>query len=156
GPAATVQTACSTSLVAVVQACQALLTHQCDLALAGGCSVQLPEHAGYLHAEGGILSPDGRCRPFDADASGTVVGSGAGVVALKRLSDAVRDGDTVHAVVRGAALNNDGAGKVGFTAPSVDGQAEVVATALALAGVPPETISYVEAHGTATNLGDPI
>jgi acyl transferase domain-containing protein len=152
----TVQTACSTSLVAVVQACQALLTHQCDLALAGGCSIPLAVQEGYLYREGGILSPDGHCRAFDAEAAGTVPGSGAGAVVLKRLSEAVADGDTVHAVIRGAAVNNDGADKVGFTAPSVAGQAAVIAAAQAQAGADPATIGFVEAHGTGTPMGDPI
>ncbi|MCC6179261.1 MAG: SDR family oxidoreductase, partial [Chloroflexi bacterium] len=156
GPSVAVQTACSTSLVATVLACQALLTHQCDMALAGGCSVMLPDNAGYLYTDGGIVSPDGHCRPFDAEAHGTVMGSGAGVVVLKRLSEAVVDGDTIYAVIRGAALNNDGSDKIGFTAPSVEGQAEVIATAQALAGVSPDEISYVETHGTGTPLGDPI
>ncbi|MCC6177441.1 MAG: polyketide synthase, partial [Chloroflexi bacterium] len=155
GPAVTVQTACSTGLVSVVLACQALLTYQCDLALAGGATVQV-EASGYLYREGGIQSPDGHCRAFDADAAGTVSGSGVGVVVLKRLSEAVADGDTILAIIRGAAINNDGADKVGFTAPSVAGQAEVIETAQTLAGVSPDEISYVEAHGTGTALGDPI
>ena len=156
GPALTVQTACSTSLVAIQMACQSLLGYQSDVALAGGVSLYWPQKLGYLYQEGMILSPDGHCRPFDAKAQGTVGGQGVGVVVLKRLADALRDGDTVHAVVKGAAINNDGAHKVGFTAPSVDGQAEVIAMAHAMAGVDPETISLVEAHGTATPLGDPI
>ena len=156
GPAMTVQTACSTSLVAVCQACQSLLAYQCDLALAGGVSIDFPQTKGHLHVEKGILSPDGHCRPFDATASGTVRGNGAGVVILKRLADARRDGDHILAVIKGTAVNNDGAEKVGYTAPSVDGQAEVIALAQAVAGVLPETISYHEAHGTATPLGDPI
>ncbi|HKH48875.1 MAG TPA: polyketide synthase, partial [Thermoanaerobaculia bacterium] len=156
GPSLDVQTGCSTSLVAVVLACQSLLNYQCDLALAGGIAVREPQRAGYLYQENGILSPDGHCRPFDAQAGGTVPGNGVGLVALKRLEDALADGDTIRAVILGAALNNDGAAKVGFTAPGVAGQAEVVATALAVAGVRPEDVSYVEAHGTATPLGDPI
>ena len=156
GPAVTVQTACSTSLVAVSMACQSLLNLETDLALAGGVSVRLPQHVGYFYEEGGILSPDGHCRTFDAEAQGTVAGSGVGVVVLKRLSDAQRDGDRVRAVILGAAINNDGALKVGYTAPSVEGQAAVIATTLVLAGVAPESIGYVEAHGTATPLGDPI
>jgi len=156
GPAVTVQTACSTSLVAVQMACQALLGYQCDTALAGGVGVAFPQRAGYLFQEGGILSPDGHCRPFDAEAGGTVGGDGVGVVVLKRYEDACSDGDTIHAVILGAAVNNDGADKVGFTAPSVTGQAEVIAMAQAAAEVDPETISYVETHGTATGLGDPI
>jgi phthiocerol/phenolphthiocerol synthesis type-I polyketide synthase E len=156
GPSLDVQTACSTSLVAVVLACQSLLNYQCDLALAGGVSAREPQRAGYLHQEQGILSPDGHCRPFDAKAAGTVPGNGVGMVALKRLEDALAAGDPIRAVIRGAALNNDGAGKVGYTAPGVSGQAEVVALALAVAGVKPEEIGYVEAHGTATPMGDPI
>ncbi|HYH82425.1 MAG TPA: type I polyketide synthase, partial [Longimicrobium sp.] len=156
GPAVTVQTACSTSLVAVATACQALADWQCDAALAGGANVVVPQRAGYLYHDHGIGSPDGHCRAFDAQARGTVAGNGAGMVVLKRLADALADGDTVYAVIRGWAVNNDGAGKVGYTAPGVDGQAAVVTTAQALAGVAPESISYVEAHGTGTALGDPI
>jgi len=156
GPSLDVQTGCSTSLVAVVLACQSLLNYQCELALAGGIAVREPQRAGYLYQENGILSPDGHCRPFDAQAGGTIPGNGVGLVVLKRLEDALADGDTIRAVILGAALNNDGAAKVGFTAPGVAGQAEVVATALAVAGVRPEEVSYVEAHGTATPLGDPI
>jgi acyl transferase domain-containing protein len=156
GPAVVVQTACSTSLVAVQFACQSLLNYQCDVALAGGVSVNLPQRRGYLYQEGMILSPDGHCRAFDARAQGTVPGQGAGVVVLKRLSEAVADGDTILAVIRGAAVNNDGGHKIGYTAPSIDGQAEVIASALALAGVSADSIGYVEAHGTGTPLGDPI
>jgi phthiocerol/phenolphthiocerol synthesis type-I polyketide synthase E len=156
GPSITIQTACSTSLVAVVTACQALSYGECDLALAGGVSVSVPERSGYLYEEGMIFSPDGHCRPFDAAAQGTRGSAGAGVVVLKRLADAIKDHDTIHAVIRGGAINNDGAGKAGYTAPSVDGQIEVIATAQALAGVRPREISYVEAHGTGTPLGDPI
>jgi phthiocerol/phenolphthiocerol synthesis type-I polyketide synthase E len=156
GPSLDVQTACSTSLVAVVLAAQSLLNYQCDLALAGGVSAREPQRAGYLHQEQGILSPDGHCRPFDAAARGTVPGNGVGIVALKRLDDALAAGDPIRAVIRGAALNNDGAGKVGFTAPGVAGQAEVVAMALAIAGVDPGEVGFVEAHGTATPMGDPI
>lgn len=156
GPSVNVYTACSTSLTAVCMAGQALLSYQCDMALAGGISITVPQRKGYLYQEGAIGSPDGRCRPFDAAAAGTVFSDGLGIVVLKRLSEALEDGDTIHAVIRGAALNNDGSGKISFTAPSVDGQAEVIATAQALAGVDPRTISYVEAHGTATPLGDPI
>ena len=156
GPSFTVQTACSTSLVAIHQACQSLLSYGCDLALAGGVAVHSPRARGYLYEEGMIFSPDGKCRPFDADAKGTVPGEGAGVVVLKRLSEAIADGDTIDAVILGSAINNDGANKVGFSAPSVAGQAEVIATAQAVSGVLPETISYVEAHGTGTLLGDPI
>nr|BFD80632.1 hypothetical protein StreXyl84_00330 [Streptomyces sp. Xyl84] len=156
GPGITVQTACSSSLVAVHLAAQSLLLGECDVALAGGAAVRLLEPVGYHYDEGGILSPDGRCRPFDADAAGTVVGDGVAMVALKRFDDAVRDGDHVYAVIRGSAVNNDGADKAGFTAPSPQGQAAVVAEALAVAGVDPSTVQYVEAHGTATPLGDPI
>ncbi|MBZ4417132.1 type I polyketide synthase [Myxococcus sp. RHSTA-1-4] len=156
GPSLNVQTACSTSLTAIVLACQSLMAYQCDLALAGGVSIRVPNTTGYLYQEGGILSPDGHCRAFDAEARGTVPGNGWGVVVLRRLEDALADGDHIHAVLRGWALNNDGAAKVGFTAPSVEGQAEAIATAHAVAGVGPEDIDYVEAHGTGTALGDPI
>ena len=156
GPAVSVQTACSTSLMAVHMACQSLLGQECDMALAGGVWLNLLQQGGYRYQSGAILSPDGHCRAFDADAAGTVIGSGVGVVALKRLEDALRDGDTVHAVIKGSAANNDGAAKVGFTAPSVDGQAEVIRTAQLIAGVSADTIGYVEAHGTGTALGDPI
>ena len=156
GPSMTIQTACSTSLVAVAVACRALYRGECDLALAGGVSLMFPRRAGYLSQEGMIFSPDGHCRPFDVDARGTRGGEGAGIVVLKRLSEALADRDTIHAVIRGSAINNDGAGKAGYTAPSVDGQVEVIAMAQALAGVDPRTISYIEAHGTGTPLGDPI
>ena len=156
GPSMVVQTACSTSLVAVHLACEALLTGQCDMALAGGVSVACPRNTGYLFQPGMILSPDGHCRAFDAAAGGTVGGEGVGIVVLKRLADALADGDQVRAVIRGAAINNDGSLKVGYTAPSVDGQAQVITRAQTLGGVAPDTISYVEAHGTGTELGDPI
>ncbi|MET0622455.1 MAG: SDR family oxidoreductase [Pyrinomonadaceae bacterium] len=156
GPSINVQTACSTSLVAVHAACQSLLNGESDMALAGGGSITFPHKEGYLYQEEGIMSPDGHCRAFDAAARGTVGGEGAGLVVLKRLSDARADGDRIHAVIKGSAVNNDGSLKVGFTAPSVDGQAEVISEALALAGVEAETITYVETHGTATPLGDPI
>jgi phthiocerol/phenolphthiocerol synthesis type-I polyketide synthase E len=156
GPSFTVQTACSTSLVATHLACRALLGRECDMALAGGVSAVVPQVAGYLYQEGGITSPDGHCRAFDAQAQGTVGGSGVGVVVLKRLSDALAAGDTIHAVIRGTAINNDGSQKVGYTAPGVDGQAGAIAAAQALAGVSPDEIGYVEAHGTGTPLGDPI
>ncbi|HLL47705.1 MAG TPA: polyketide synthase, partial [Longimicrobiaceae bacterium] len=156
GPSLNLQTACSTSLVAVHYACQELLTCRCDMALAGGVSVRVPNRVGYFYREGSIASPDGHCRAFDARAAGTVSGSGVGVVVLKRLADALADGDHVYAVIRGSAVNNDGSFKVGFTAPSVEGQAEVIAEAQAVAGVEPRTITYVEAHGTGTSLGDPI
>ncbi|MDC0676180.1 type I polyketide synthase [Sorangium atrum] len=156
GPSVGVQTACSTSLVAVHLACQSLLNRECDVALAGGVTVRVPHLAGYVYEPDGIGSSDGRCRPFDASARGTVFGSGVGVVALKRLSDALADGDCIRAVIRGSAINNDGSVKVGFTAPSVEGQTQVIAEAQAIAGVAPETIDYIEAHGTGTPLGDPI
>lgn len=156
GPAVTVQTACSTSLVAVHMACQALLRGECSMALAGGVSIQVPLKAGYIYREGEMMSPDGHCRAFDAQAGGTVGGTGAGVVLLKRLSHALIDGDTISAVIKGSAINNDGSTKIGYTAPSADGQAKAISDALAVAGVHPETISYIEAHGTGTPLGDPI
>jgi amino acid adenylation domain-containing protein len=156
GPAITLQTACSTSLVAVAQACQSLLLFQSDMALAGGVSITFPQRRGYFHQEGGLASADGHCRSFDAAASGTVFGSGAGCVLLKRLEDAEADGDRIYAVIRGAGLNNDGGGKVGFTAPSATGQAAAIEQALAVAGVEAREISYIECHGTATPLGDPI
>ncbi|WP_322705377.1 aminotransferase class III-fold pyridoxal phosphate-dependent enzyme [Nostoc sp. DedQUE04] len=156
GPAVSVNTACSTSLVAVIQACQALTSYQCDLALSGGVSMTTPQNSGYVAQEGSMLSGDGHCRPFDASAQGTMFNNGAGVVVLKRLEDALHDGDRIYAVIRGSGINNDGADKVSFTAPSVDGQAEAIAMAQAYANFHPETISYIEAHGTATPLGDPI
>ena len=156
GAAITVQTACSTSLVAIHLAGQSLLNHECDMALAGGASVSIPHGHGAMYSEGGIISPDGHCRAFDAQAKGTVKGSGVGVVVLKRLSDALADGDTIHAVIKGTAINNDGALKVGYTAPSVEGQASVIEEALALAQVEPETVGYIETHGTGTALGDPV
>ncbi|MER9121207.1 amino acid adenylation domain-containing protein [Mesorhizobium sp. M0954] len=156
GPCVSVQTACSTSLVAIHLACQSLRSNECDMALAGGASISLPHGKGYLHQQGHILSPDGHCRAFDAKAQGTVRGSGAAVVVLKRLSDACRDGDYIWAVIKGTAINNDGAAKVGFAAPSADGQAAVIQAALTDADVPADTIGYVEAHGTGTYLGDPI
>ncbi|HEX2207248.1 MAG TPA: polyketide synthase, partial [Longimicrobium sp.] len=156
GPSVAVQTACSTSLVAVHLACQSLLAAECDLALAGGVSIALPLRRGYLYTRDGIVSPDGRCRAFDAHAQGTVRGNGAGMVALKRLDDALRDGDTIHAVIRGSAINNDGAQKVGYTAPSIAGQARVIAEAWTVAGVDPGTAQYLETHGTGTPLGDAI
>ncbi len=156
GPSISVQTACSTSLVAVHLACQSLQDYQSDLALAGGVSIRVPQKSGYRYQEGGIYSPDGHCRAFDRNAQGTVTGSGVGVVVLKRLADALAAGDTILAVIRGSAVNNDGAAKVGFTAPSVEGQVAVISEALAAAGVSGDTIGYVEAHGTGTALGDPI
>ncbi|RYJ03104.1 MAG: type I polyketide synthase, partial [Acetobacteraceae bacterium] len=156
GPSMTIQTACSTSLVAVAQAVQSLLLHQCDMAVAGGSSITFPQRRGYDAQEGGMAAPDGRCRPFDAAAGGTVFSHGCAAVVLRRLSDAREAGDPIYAVIRGAAVNNDGAAKAGFTAPSVEMQAEVVATTQAIAGVSPRSIGYVECHGTGTLLGDPI
>jgi acyl transferase domain-containing protein len=156
GPSVNVQTACSTSLVAVHMACQSLLTGECDFALAGGVALHIPQACGYRFTDGGIASPDGHCRTFDAKAQGTIFSSGVGVVVLRRLAEALADGDPILAVVLGSAINNDGSLKVGFTAPSLEGQAEVIAEAQAIAGVTADSISYVEAHGTATNLGDPI
>ncbi|MGW4058206.1 beta-ketoacyl synthase N-terminal-like domain-containing protein [Amycolatopsis sp. NPDC004747] len=156
GPAITVQTYCSTSLVAVHLACQSLLTYECDLALAGGAALPLPQTGGHVAEEGSILSPDGRVRALDAGANGTVMGSGAAVVALKRLEDALADGDVVHAVILGSAVNNDGRDRAGYPAPGVAGQAAVVETALAVAGVKPETVGYVECHAVGTPLGDSI
>jgi phthiocerol/phenolphthiocerol synthesis type-I polyketide synthase E len=156
GPSVNVQTACSTSLVAIHLACQSLLTGECDMALAGGVSIKIPQTSGYIFQKGAILSADGHCRAFDIRADGTVSGNGVGVVVLKRLSNALADGDAIHAVIKGSAVNNDGSLKVGFTAPSVQGQAAAIAEALLMAGFAPEEISYVEAHGTGTPLGDPI
>ena len=156
GESMTVYTACSTGLVVVHMACQSLLLRQADIALAGAVKIAVPQRTGYLHQEGMIFSPDGRCRPFDHRAGGTVTGNGAGVVVLKPLADALRDGDRVYAVVLGSALNNDADLKVGYTAPSVAGQADAIGQALAYAGVEADTIGLVEAHGTGTSLGDPI
>lgn len=156
GPSMAVQTACSTSLVAVCQACTSLLTYQCDMALAGGASITFPQRRDYLYQEEAMVSADGTCRSFDANACGTVFAHGVGVVLLKRLGDAIADRDNVLAVIRGSAINNDGSEKIGYAAPSVIAQADVVAMAHASAAVHPDTISYVEAHGTATPLGDPI
>ena len=156
GPSVAVQTACSTSLVAIHMACQSLLEGECDLALAGGVSIYLPHGEGYYFRENEILSPDGRCRPFDARAAGTVITNGCGVVALRRGEDAVADRDHIHALIRGSAINNDGANKVGFLAPSVEGHANAVCEALAMADLDAEEISYVETHGTGTSVGDPI
>jgi len=156
GPSINIQTACSTSLVAVHMAVQSLLNGECDIALAGGVSVQPPQGFGYMYQEEMILSPDGHCRAFDAKAKGTIAGTGVGIVILKRLGQALEDGDTIHAVIKGSAINNDGLRKVGYTAPSIEGQAEVIAEAQAMARLTADTITYVEAHGTATPLGDPI
>ncbi|MFD6966950.1 SDR family NAD(P)-dependent oxidoreductase [Streptomyces sp. NPDC059949] len=156
GPSVNVQSGCSTSLVAIHTAVQSLLNGECDIALAGGVSVHVGPHPGYRYQDGLMFSPDGRCRPFDAAASGTAFGDGLGVVALRRLAEAVADGDRILAVVKGSAVNNDGAGKVGFTAPSIDGQREVITEAHAVAEVSADDISYLEAHGTGTVLGDPV
>jgi acyl transferase domain-containing protein/thioesterase domain-containing protein len=156
GPSVNVQTACSTSLVAIHTGCQALLNGECDMVLAGGVTIELPHGRGYVYEEGEILSPDGHCRAFDAESKGTVFGSGVGVVVLRRLADAIADGDHIHAVIKGSAINNDGSGKVGYLAPSVDGQAQSIAEALSIANVPAESISYIETHGTGTPVGDPI
>ena len=156
GPSVNVNTACSTSLVAVHLACQSLLNGECDMALAGGVSIAVPQKQGYLYQEGGILSPDGHCRAFDARAQGTVGGSGVGIVVVKRLADALADGDCIHAVIKGSAINNDGSVKVGYTAPGVNGQGRVIRAAQLMAEIDAETITYVETHGTGTPLGDPI
>lgn len=156
GPSVNVQTACSTSLVAIHYAVQALLGGECDMALAGGVTIELPQLRGYLFKEGEILSPDGHCHAFDHRAQGTVFGSGAGCVVLRRLSDAIRDGDHIWAVIKGTAVNNDGAAKAGYLAPSVDGQAAAIAEAHIVAATPAQTIDYIECHGTGTYLGDPI
>ncbi len=156
GPSVNVQTACSTSLVAVHYAAQALLSGECDMALAGGVTIELPHARGYLYTEGEILSPDGHCHAFDHRAQGTVFGSGAGCVVLRRAKDAIRDGDHIWAILKGSAVNNDGAAKAGYLAPSVDGQAACISEAQMIAGVTADTVSYVECHGTGTYLGDPI
>ncbi len=156
GPAISLNTACSTGAVAVHLAVQSLLTGESDLALAGASRIRVPATAGYVYQEDGIPSPDGHCRTFDADARGTVIASGAAIVVLKRLSDAERAGDTVYAVIKGSAVNNDGSAKIGYTAPSIEGQTAVIEEALAVAEVDADTIGMVEAHGTGTSLGDPI
>ena len=156
GPSMTVQSACSTSLVAVHVACQSLLAHECDMALAGGSTVRVPHYVGYQFDEGGIVSPDGHCRAFDAGARGTLFGSGAAVVALKRLSDALAAGDHIYAVIRASAVNNDGGAKLSFTSTSEAGQMGAMAEALAMSDCDPATIGLVEAHGTATAMGDPV
>ncbi len=156
GPSMTINTACSTSLVAVVMGCQSLLNYQSDLILAGGVCIKIPQNVGYFFEEGGIVSSDGHCRTFDASAQGTIFGNGIGIVALKRLEDALEDNDTVYAVIKGSAINNDGSMKASFTAPSIEGQTEVIVEAIANAGINPETITLMEAHGTGTYLGDPI
>ncbi|MGD1856292.1 MAG: SDR family NAD(P)-dependent oxidoreductase [Leptolyngbyaceae cyanobacterium] len=156
GPSVNVQTACSTALVAVHLANQALLSGECDMALAGGVSIRMPLKGGYVYQEGGISSPDGHCRAFDASAKGTVGGSGAGMLVLKRLEDALADRDTIHGVIKGSAINNDGSAKMSYTAPRIEGQATVIRMAQQVAEVEPESIQYIEAHGTGTILGDPI
>ncbi|KYC36602.1 polyketide synthase [Scytonema hofmannii PCC 7110] len=156
GPSISVNTACSTSLVAVHLACRGLLSYQCDRALAGGVTIEVPHKEGYFYQEGGITSPDGHCRAFDAKSQGCPSGNGIGIVVLKRLEDALADGDCIYAVIKGSAINNDGSEKVSFTAPSVAGQADVIASAQAIAGFNPETVTYIETHGTGTALGDPI
>ena len=156
GPSVNVQTACSTSLVALHLACQSVLGAECDIALAGGVSVRFPHKAGYLHQEGGMFSRDGHCRPFDSEAGGTLFGSGVGVVVLKQLEDAIESGDTIYAVIKASAINNDGSSKMSFAASSADGISKVATEAIALSGVDAQSISYVEAHSTATVLGDPV
>lgn len=156
GPSMAIQTACSSSLVAISQACSSLLSYQSDMILAGGVSITFPQRRDYLYEEEGLASVDGTCRTFDAEAKGTVFGHGCAVVLLKRLADAVQDGDNILAVIKGTAINNDGNEKIGYAAPSVNAQAEVIAMAQAAADVTPESISYIEAHGTGTPLGDPI
>ncbi len=156
GPSVAVQTFCSTSLVAVHLAYQSLLNYECDIALAGGVAITIPQVTGYHYENGGIVSPDGECRTFDANAQGSVMGNGVGVVALKRFDEALEDGDHIYAVIRGSATNNDGSVRAGYTAPGLDGQTEVIAEAISNAGVPIETLNYIEAHGTATQLGDAV
>ena len=156
GPSLAVQTACSTSLVAIHLACQGLLNHECDMAMAGGVTIEIPHGLGYVYREGEILSRDGHCRSFDASSSGTIFGSGLGIVVLRRLEDAVRDSDFIHAIIRGTAINNDGARKVSYLAPSVAGQTDAIGEALSVADVQADSISYVETHGTGTTVGDPI
>lgn len=156
GPSLNINTACSTSLTSVILACQGLLNYDCDIALAGGAAIHLPQQQGYLYEEQGVMSKDGYCRAFDENATGFVPGSGIGIVVLKRLEDAINDNDTIDAVIKGFAVNNDGANKVGYTAPSISGQASCIATAQALANVDPATITYIEAHGTGTLLGDTV
>lgn len=156
GPSVNISTTCSTSLVAVQMACQSLLTYQCDMMLAGGAHIRVPQKEGYLFQEGMIWSPDGHVRTFDAEARGIVTGNGVGVVVLKRLEDALQDGDTISALILGSAINNDGSTKIGYTAPSIEGQAAAAVEALSLAGVHADTLSYIEVHGTGTELGDPV
>lgn len=156
GPAITLFTSCSTSLVSVHYAAQSILAGECDIAIAGGVSVIYPKRSGYFYQEGMIVAPDGRCRSYDADASGTVFGDGIGLVALKRLEDAIADGDHIHAILKGSAVNNDGSNRIGYTAPGIDGQASVIKQALQVAEVEAESIRYIEGHGSATKVGDSI
>ncbi len=156
GPSINVQTACSTSSVATHLACQSLLSEECDIALAGGVTIEIPHGRGYMYKEGEILSPDGHCRPFDHRSKGTIFGSGTGAIVLRRLEDAIEDGDHIHGVIIGSAVNNDGSSKVGYLAPSVDGQAHAITEALEIADVDADSIGYVECHGTGTPVGDPI
>ncbi|MBV1787463.1 acyltransferase domain-containing protein [Marinobacterium sp. D7] len=156
GPSVNVQTACSTGLVAVHAACQSLMLGECDTAIAGSVNIKVPQHTGYLYQPDGVLSPDGNCRPLDAESNGTLFTNGLGLVLLKPLQQAILDGDDIYAVIKGAAISNDGASKVGFTAPSVNGQVQALAEAIELSGIDPQDIQYIEAHGTGTTLGDPI
>ena len=156
GPSLSVQTACSTSLVATHYAVRSLLNGECDMALAGGVTIEMPHGRGYIFEDGEILSPDGHCHAFDHRAQGTVFGSGAGVVVLRRMSDALADNDHIWGVIRATAVNNDGSDKAGYLAPSVDGQAGAIAEAHGVADITADTIDYVECHGTGTYLGDPI
>ncbi len=156
GPAVDIQTACSSSLSAIHYACNALLNYECDMSLAGGVSVYVPQRTGYIYKKGNIMSSDGKCRAFDKAGNGTVFGNGVGVILLKRMSEALKDNDTIHAVIKSSSTNNDGSQKIGYAAPSIEGQVELVTRTLALADIPPKTISYVEAHGTGTEYGDPV
>ncbi len=156
GPAFTVQCACSTSLVALHLGCQGLLNGECDMAIAGASGIDIPQEHGHFYQEGMIFAPDGHCRPYDAAAEGIVSGNGVGAVLLKRLEDAIEDRDSIHAVILGTAINNDGSSKVAYSAPSFEGQSEVIAEALGVSGVDPASIAYVEGHGTGTYLGDPL
>jgi acyl transferase domain-containing protein len=156
GPSFDVQTSCSSSLVAVHLAAQALIAGECDMALAGGASVNIPHGRGYIYQDAGIYSPDGHCRAFASDAQGTVGGNGVALVVLRRLADAIDDGDTIQAVILGSSINNDGSDKVGYAAPGVAGQTAVIRNAQTMAEVSPDSIGYIETHGTGTSLGDPI
>ena len=156
GPAISLQTACSTSLVAISQACTSLLSYESDVCVAGGVTVNVPQETGYIYQEGAIVSPDGHCRSFDKNSKGTVFGNGAGTVILKRLDDAIANNDRIYSVIQGWSINNDGNNKVGFTAPSIEGQQKAIASAHSFANIHPDDICYIEAHGTATPLGDPI